>query len=57
MAIVKFQTIKSDMLPGPPGVQNFHNKIMVAGSTVQDLHYKVEATIRKLSRGWAGTQL
>ena len=38
----------SQVLAGLPGVHNLHDDIIVAGSTMQDLQDKVEATVRRL---------
>ena len=48
MATEKFQQIMSQVLAGLPGVHNLHDDIIVAGSTMQDLQDKVEATVRRL---------
>ena len=48
MATEKFQQIMSQVLSGLPGVHNLHDDIIVAGSTMQDLQDKVEATVRRL---------
>jgi len=47
MATEKFQQIMTQVLAGLPGVHNLHDDIIIAGETLEELHHRVELTVKR----------
>jgi hypothetical protein len=49
MATEKFQQIITQALAGLPGVHNLHDDIIISGATLEELHERVEKTVKRFS--------